>query len=223
VVSEFTRPIGHAGQMKWRLADYSTLLNLKKTLESSEMEFRFGETVYKFQLSLRLEDESVECFLTNLGEADVAMEHRFNFFGRNDKIDGNYRAEADIFLREESVHIRSLDCFVKDGSTYVSNGSNFLKVVCDFRVIDPVIEVRREGGDSRRPISPSSFADAGAELFKSGLLHDFTVKCDEELFKCHKAILAARCKYFEAMFNTDTLETAQGPANVIKLVFVIYG
>jgi hypothetical protein len=173
------------------------------------MEFRFGETVYKFRLRLAVYHNLVGCYLENLGKADLALQYTFHLFNESGEKVAGSKVMEDIFL-PKSWH----------GFEIKKETTSFLKVVCDFRVIDPVIEVRREGGDSR---SLSTFADAGAELFKSGLLHDFTVKCDGQPYACHKAILAARCKYFEAMFNTDTLETAQGPANVIKLVFVIYG
>ena len=42
---------------------------------------------------------------------------------------------------------------------------------------------------------------ANTKLLNTGLHSDFTIDCDGEHFKCHKAVLASRLKYFESMFN----------------------
>ena len=68
------------------------------------------------------------------------------------------------------------------------------------------------------------------KLLNSGMFADFTIKADGQLFKCHKAILAARSPVFQRMLNIDMRESATNeltltdvsPDNVKDMLSFIY-
>ena len=52
------------------------------------------------------------------------------------------------------------------------------------------------------------------KLLTSGLLSDFTISAEGQLFKCHKIILASRSTVFERMLTNDMKESAENEGSV---------
>ncbi|XP_028991863.1 kelch-like protein 23 [Betta splendens] len=63
---------------------------------------------------------------------------------------------------------------------------------------------------------PAELLDALRRFYASGLFADVSLQCDEsgQVFRCHKALLAARSSYFKVMFTADMRERTHG---VVKL------
>lgn len=60
-------------------------------------------------------------------------------------------------------------------------------------------------------------AECFAELWKTGLLHDFTITCRDQSFRCHKNILATRLTYFASMFNTTNVPIQENIKNSLDI------
>ena len=175
-------------------------LQVQKEMESPVTEFRFGQSVLKFQLRIALDDENIVVGLVNLNEGKLRSELAFKAIccGSGSQLGASSKVERTF----ESSH----DCwgFPSLFSLEAPSGGS-VKFVCDFTVTiyeefsGPVLGT---GAD---------IVHANAKLLRSGLFSDLTVSCEEEHFKCHKAILAARSKYFESMFNM----AEQGQSSIV--------
>ena len=173
-------------------------LQVQKEMESPVTEFRFGQSVLKFQLRIALDDENIVVGLVNLNEGKLRSELAFKAIccGSGSQLGASSKVERTF----ESSH----DCwgFPSLFSLEAPSGGP-VKFACDFTVTiyeefsGPVLGT---GAD---------IVHANAKLLRSGLFSDLTVSCEEEHFKCHKAILAARSKYFESMFSSDMVESSQ--------------
>ena len=51
-------------------------------------------------------------------------------------------------------------------------------------------------------------------LLESGTLTDVTIKCENRIIECHKAILSARSTVFRAMFQHDMRENKSNEINI---------
>nr|XP_015210649.1 PREDICTED: uncharacterized protein KIAA1107 homolog [Lepisosteus oculatus] len=133
-----------------------------------------------------------------------------------------------------------------------SEFENFLRLVytADRRVSPPRPGEERAGGeevpDARRrtgATEASGLSDTAApepasvlgvdllSLFKSGESSDISIQAGTRVFRAHRAVLAARSRYFSAMLSGNWLESSQqlialhgvGPAEVEILLHFIYG
>jgi len=55
------------------------------------------------------------------------------------------------------------------------------------------------------------------EMLNSGHLSDLIVKCEDQVFSCHKNILAARSQVFSAMFQHDMIEQRKNEVEIVDM------
>ena len=121
------------------------------------------------------------------------------FFKRNGKIDDDIQ---DWFSPAEGSNPFLLDDEIK---LFKNRDYQHIYIYCKvfWRVNkkDKLVYKDDEGECSRG-------IDHG-KLLTSGLLSDFTISAEGQLFKCHKIILASRSTVFESMLTTDMKESVE--------------
>ena len=138
------------------------------------------------------------------------------FFKRNGKIDDEIQDwfspaegsnpfllddEIELFKNRDYQHIfiycKALR--VADDEGECNRGIDHGKLVCYLTL---KIVYKDDEGECSRGI------DHG-KLLTSGLLSDFTISAEGQLFKCHKIILASRSTVFESMLTIDMKESVE--------------
>jgi hypothetical protein len=69
-VDIITRPTTFDGRISWQIDD---ILNLAKFESSMHMEFRFGQTVFKFKICLSIFDDDISLVFCNCSDAEVKI------------------------------------------------------------------------------------------------------------------------------------------------------
>jgi hypothetical protein len=220
-IEQTTRPIKHEGRISWQVDDFLNLARIETRMDSMPMEFRFGKSVFKFQLSLRLQVEGkpddIGLFLTSLNDIEVKLAYNMSAidaFGAEIKsgpvvaVASKFRYQNgwgwSKFLSKNELEAKAVDKSKSYSVKFICNFTLYLDSVSDLHKDDP------EVGPKKGP----RLVDATSDLWKSGLLHDFIIACEGKQFNCHKAILASRSTYFKTMFSSDWQEHIENMLDV---------
>lgn len=61
------------------------------------------------------------------------------------------------------------------------------------------------------------------KMYKTGKFSDIILKAKDKQFSAHKAVLASRCKVFDAMFQHDMKEAQTGVVEIVDIEPVVLG
>ena len=191
-----TQPAKYDGQISWEVGDFQETIQTLKKMESPPIKFTAGQSELQFQLKIEL-DSGISVYFVSLNERTfkVAVALRV-LTGTGDELASIACAEEVFDADKKMKGFRSFlsDLFPLSGT---------IEFVCNFTVTvfeevsGPVLGTGVE------------IVRANTKLLNTGLHSDFTIACDGEHFKCHKAVLASRLKYFESMFSSDMVESSQ--------------
>jgi hypothetical protein len=211
---QITRPTKHEGTISWEIDDFLKIAELETEAKSLPMEFRFGESVYKFQLKLLFQTkdkpDDIGLYFINLGNAEVKVDYNLRAIDATGAEIGSYQCTASKIKSQGGWFFPKFLSKKELKKKAVGKSMNHtIKFTCDFTIfLDSVSKVFK-GEPEVGPKRGSSLVEAMSALWKSGLLNDFTIACEGKEFKCHKVILASRSTYFESLFNSDLQEATE--------------
>jgi len=206
------QPAEYQGEISLEIVDCQKTLKAQKKVETSPMTLMCGKSELKFKLQVKLDDkeENIGVFLTSLNDVWLRIDRRYEAltesgtrlaFRRNCSVYDSknpsfgYRAFLPTTDLEPSTASAEVSPGVRGSVTFVCN---FTVTVYEEEVSSPQVGT-----------GAAEVVRAMAKLLKDGLLSDVTIACGDSLFKCHRAILAARSKYFETMFSGGMAESNQ--------------
>ena len=191
-----TQPAKYDGQISWEVSDFQETIQTLKKMESPPIKFTAGQSELQFQLKIELES-GISVYFVSLNERTLKVAVALRALtGTGDEL-------ASIACTEEVFDAAKK---IKGFRSFLSNIFPLtIEFVCNFTVTvfeevsGPVLGTGVE------------IVRANTKLLNTGLHSDITIACDGEHFKCHKAVLASRLKYFESMFNM----AEQGQSSIV--------
>ena len=208
-----TKPVNYNGRISWEVEDCLATILAQKVMDSPPVTYKFGQSEFKFQLRLRLDskEENIAVYLHSFDKSKLNTELDFKAFSGSGKVLSTKR-DVKIFEPEAPswgfASFLSKNVFDQSPAKPKVPLGGSVKFVCDFTITNLTVSVVEEVSG---PVLGTGvdIIRANSKLLSTGLVSDFTITCKDEHFKCHKAILAARSKYFESMFRIDMAESSQ--------------
>ena len=206
-----TKPVKYIGQISWEVEDCLEAFETQKVMQSPPM--KLGKPELKFRMQMELDDkkENIGVFFVSMNKCKLKTDLTFKALsGSGDLLKSLTCVKV---LDSETPNWGSPAFLSKKvfdqspGKPKVSLGGS-VKFVCDFTATSHSVSANKEVSG---PVLGTGvdIVRANSKLLSTGLLSDFVITCGGESFKCHKAILAARSKYFESMFRSDMAESSQ--------------
>jgi len=134
----------HEGRISWSIDDFLTLANIETQRKSSVMKFRFGKSVYKFQLKLnhQVKDkpDDIGLYLYNLNRSKVNVAFSLRAVDatgaeiRKCEVDGKkinsmWGCGFRAFLSQKELKEKALN----------KSGECSIKLICDFTIFESFV------------------------------------------------------------------------------------
>jgi hypothetical protein len=209
-----TQPIKQEGRISWQIDDFLNFAGIETEAKSMPMEFRFGESAFKFQLHLNLQvkdkPDDIGLYFYNLGNAEVKVSYNLRAIDATGaEITSQPSTSSKIGSQGCWGYAKFLSKKELKEKTVSKSKSCTIRFICDFTLyLSSVSKLHKETAMVGCK-KGSTLVDATSAVWKSGLLHDFTIACNDKQFKCHKVILASRSIFFKAMFNSNLQEATK--------------
>jgi len=122
------------------------------------------------------------------------------------QVDGK-RAEASIDLIRRSLLL---------ASEYQLLPGDCLRIGCDIMILQEYKLVSSQNSTAQLEMQDRMVYDF-KNMYEDGLLADCKIICGDEIFPCHRAILAARSEVFKAMLSSEWEESSTSSIEISDL------
>ena len=219
-VAAETQHIKFRGNLSWNIQDFLTCSKFKEDkfqFESPFFELQFGQTVLKFQLNLHLNektDDKISVFLNNSNNRDLDIYFAIMALNNTNspfatfKGSQNFKPSASWGSRQ----FLSKEKLEKDFKNLLPGGALKLRAGLTVYIKETTTLIKED----RKPNEGSTLADGLAKFCNENSFKDFELKCGDEIFPCHKVILASRSDVFEAMFSQESFAENKNNMSTIE-------
>ena len=223
--SQFVQHVKYKGKLTWTIPDFlawSEYQDDNFIYNSSEYKLQFENLTLTFQLQLKFNnktDDKLGFNLVNLNSEDLNIDHTLMVIDSSGAVFKSARGCCKIRKNTGSRGFYLSKKNLRDKPEHLLGGS--LQMKCKLIIYKAAVSTSVEvddsdTGDDSDPGDYIPYLNEDIEkLWSEEFATDFNLRCGEELFPCHKFILASRSTVFKAMFGNNAFaENAANEANI---------